>query len=56
MIIIIKPMKSAALTSNGKTYYEFLGVEKASEVGDIAKAYREMAKVLHPDKNNADDA
>lgn len=49
-------MKSAALANNGQTYYEFLKLEQDASPVEIGKAYRELAKYLHPDKNKAPDA
>ena len=38
-----------------KTYYELLGVSSDAPRDQIARAYREIAKVYHPDSNFFDD-
>jgi molecular chaperone DnaJ len=39
-----------------RDYYEILGISKSSDKKEIKKAYRELAKKYHPDKNTDGDA
>ena len=39
-----------------KNYYKILGIDKFATERDIKKAFREKAKLYHPDKNNSPDA
>ena len=37
-----------------RDFYKILGVPKNAEVNQIKKAYRKLAKEMHPDKNKGD--
>jgi len=39
-----------------KNYYKTLGVKKSASEKEIKKAFREKAKLYHPDKNDSPDA
>ena len=38
-----------------KDYYNILGVTKQTPPDEIKKAYRQLAKKYHPDRNQGDD-
>ena len=40
--------------SGGRDFYKILGVNKRADTNTIKKAYRKLAKELHPDKNRDD--
>lgn len=40
-----------AYVTAGRDFYQILGVPKNAEVNQIKKAYRKLAKEMHPDKN-----
>ena len=39
-----------------KDYYKVLGINKKATEKEVKKAFREKAKLLHPDKNDSPDA
>jgi len=39
-----------------QNFYQFLELEQTATTSEIKKAYRKLSLVLHPDKNDADDA
>ncbi len=44
------------MATTKRDYYEVLGVAKGANADDIKKAFRKMARQLHPDVNKAPDA
>ena len=44
------------LAIEAKDYYKILGIRKSATDKEIKKAFREKARILHPDKNPSPDA
>lgn len=49
-------LKNKYIEMNKKDYYEVLGVKKDANASEIKKAYRTLAKELHPDKGGDENA
>ena len=44
------------VATQAKDYYKILGIQKSATAKEVKKAFREKAKLLHPDKNDSPDA
>jgi molecular chaperone DnaJ len=44
------------MATTGRDYYELLGVQRGASEGDIKRAFRRLARELHPDVSEAPDA
>ena len=52
--VISKRLFSTTVSVLSKNYYEILAVPKNSSQGDVKKAYYQLAKKHHPDRNRDD--
>src|SRR5436305_366082 len=44
------------MATTERDYYELLGISRGADEGDIKKAFRRLARELHPDVNSAETA
>lgn len=46
----------SAMATTGRDYYEILGIPRTASEGEVKKAFRRLARELHPDVSDAPDA
>ena len=54
LLLLVNLLSFVILTTAGRDFYSILGVRKSATTNEIKKAYRKLAKELHPDKNKND--
>jgi len=54
MFVIQLFLCSITLVVAGRDFYNILGITKSATLHEVKKAYRRLAKELHPDKNKGD--
>ncbi len=47
---------TAMIVQAAKDYYQVLGIDKKASEKEVKKAFRELARQYHPDKNDSPDA
>jgi len=47
--------RTSLFMSSNRDFYQILGVQRNSDIADVKKAYRKLAKKYHPDANPGED-
>lgn len=55
-LLVLLTLSTVQLVECGRDFYKILGVPRNANINQIKKAYRKLAKELHPDKQSSDDA
>jgi DnaJ family protein B protein 11 len=52
--VIVNLLLLSVTVSGDRDFYKILGVSKSATKNEVKKAYRNLAKTMHPDKNKND--
>lgn len=55
-LFLVALFVEVVVSISGRSYYDILGVSRSVSPKDLKKAYKELVRKYHPDRNNAPDA
>ena len=55
-VLLWSALMLAEVALSAKDYYKVLGLTREASEQEVKKAFRQLARQYHPDKNKADDA
>ena len=55
-VLLWSALMLAEAALSAKDYYKVLGLSRDASEQEVKKAFRQLARQYHPDKNKADDA